>query len=81
MLSETIRTCRYFKNKQHCPYDKIGCMFGHLDADPAIETSDDVIKDFIDNKEETEDEIHIEEPIFEAHDVENHQDIEYIEID
>ena len=24
-----VKQCKYYKNDEHCPYDDLGCMFGH----------------------------------------------------
>ena len=29
MHTESVRMCKYFKDKEVCPFERIGCMFGH----------------------------------------------------
>ena len=53
MHSRRVKACKYFKDKQNCPFEKIGCMFGHDDFDE--ETSSDNIED-ITEESSTEDE-------------------------
>ena len=42
---ESLRKCRYFANKQLCPFTQIGCMFSHgdeiMEEPEDIETDDD----------------------------------------
>ena len=43
--SETIKVCKYFKNEQTCPFERVGCMFGHLEVNSDNEASSEDVVD------------------------------------
>ena len=54
--TETVKICKFFKNKQVCPFERIGCMFGHTDManQSSIKNVEDVSEES-DMDEESED--------------------------
>ena len=47
------KSCKYFLNNVHCPFDKVGCMFSHSAESVDVETHEDI--------ENVEDDYNIEE--------------------
>ena len=39
------KVCKYVAMKQECPYAKIGCMFGHIEEEPASKPSENEVMD------------------------------------
>jgi hypothetical protein len=51
----TTKVCKYFKNKQTCPYERIGCMFGHVEMDSGNAASSENVVDVTEDSDDVED--------------------------
>ena len=52
--TEITKVWKYFKNKQICPFERVGCMFSHVEVDSDNEASSEDVVDVTEDRDDEE---------------------------